>query len=105
PQRTVIEGSYVVEKELSSADTTPRRISSSSDLSVKPLGRRHPSKSSPAVPAQPKSDADSIPPTAAVSDSRESQSLTVVEHVMDVSRDATSSRVAGRRKPAEEDRL
>lgn len=108
PQRTVIEGSYVVEKENPLAAITPRRapsVSNSPQIPVKPIGRRHASESPPAVSAPAKSDADANPPTPAVSANQESQGLTVVRHAKDATRDVTPSRIAGRRKPAQEDHL
>jgi hypothetical protein len=108
PQRTVIEGSYVVEKERTSAVAVPQRVSSSPNSPphlVRPIGRRHAAEPSPAVLIPPKSDADANPPTPDVSANRESQVLTVVEHAKGITSDGTPSRVAGRRKPAQEAHL
>jgi pSer/pThr/pTyr-binding forkhead associated (FHA) protein len=108
PHRTVIEGSYVVEKETPLAEQTPRRlpsVSTSPQIPVKPIGRRRVLEASAPVPVPETLDADASPRTPDASANQGSQGLTVVEHAKGATSDVTPSRIGGRRKAAQEDHL
>ena len=111
PVKTVIEGSFVVERESPRTDISARRAPFPSNSPLSPLqpgGRRHSWELRPEAPAPtgPESEPDADPSASSVSTPQEARGLAVVDPSATSSArhaEAPSRWDAGRRKQADED--
>lgn len=112
--KTVIEGSYLVQKENGQTDHSTRRAPFSSTSlhgPAQPIGRRQAAELVPAPPQTTDSESETgaEPPDSRSPTNDVSQTLIVVDATATstvlASNDTTSRRVAGRRKQADEDRM
>jgi hypothetical protein len=113
PFRTVIEGSYVVEKEAPRTDFSAHRAPFKPDSlrsPVQPIGRRHSSESLPVevALADRASSPDGVPSVSSVSGNI-AQGLSVVEPTASGTAlslgDSKTRKLTGRRKQADDDRM